>query len=98
MEKRTQSLWVKPEYKEAANKYFEDNKKEISEQSGMSKYAENIKLNMPNKRIFRNNALESARQFTYKLLDLGDAPFFKNAYVDRLANYAQAKGIKDFSN
>ncbi|QGZ99441.1 hypothetical protein [Dehalobacter restrictus] len=40
---------------------------------------------------------EETRKFTYKLLELGDTPFFKNAYIDRLASYAQAKGTKDFS-
>ena len=40
---------------------------------------------------------ETIRKFNYQLLKWGDNPFFKNAYVDRLASYAQAKGIKDFS-
>jgi hypothetical protein len=108
-EARTQVFSVKGEYKEAAAAHFEANKKELL--GGPNKYNENIKLNMPNKRVFadhtipnaipllggRNVSLEGTRKLTYKLLEMGDTPFFKNAYVDRLASFAQAKGIKDFS-
>lgn len=94
-ENRTQSVFINKEYKQAANDYFEANKNDLL--SGANKYNEGIKLNMPDKRVFKNNALESARKFNYDLLQKGDNPFFKNAYVDRLASYAQAKGIKDFS-
>lgn len=94
-EDRTQAVFINREYKQAANDYFEANKKDLL--SGPNKYNENLTLNMPDKRVFRNNALEATRKFNYKLLELGDTPFFKNAYVDRLASYAKAKGIKDFS-
>ena len=91
---RTQAVLVSPEYKALATDHFEANKKELL--GGANKYNENISLNMPGKRVFKNNALESTSKFTYKLLELGDTPFFKNAYIDRLASYAQSKGIKDF--
>ena len=94
-EERTQVFNVQREYKNMAEEYFEANKRELLD--GPSKYKENIKLNMPDKRVFNNNALENTRKFTYKLLEMGDVPFFKNAYVNRLASYAQAKGIKDLS-
>jgi len=94
-EARTQVFSVKKEYKEAAAAYFEANKRDLL--GGPNKYQENIKLNMPGKRVFRNNPLEATRKFTYKLLEMGDTPFFKNAYTDRLASFAQARNIKDFS-
>lgn len=39
--------------------------------------------------------LENARRFTYDLLEKGDAPFVKSAFVDSLAQYCEAHGIKD---
>lgn len=92
---RTQVFKIQQDYQKAAETFFEENKKQLL--SGPSKYQENIKLNMPDKRVFSSNALEGTRKLTYKLLEMGDTPFFKNAYVNRLASYAQAKGIKDFS-
>jgi hypothetical protein len=94
-EDRTQAVFINREYRQAAKDYFEANKKDLL--SGANKYNENLTLNMPDKRVFKNNALDATRRLNYKLLELGDTPFFKNAYVDRLASYAQAKGIKDFS-
>ncbi len=94
-EDRTQVISVKKEFKDSATAYFEANKRELL--GGPNKYQENIKLNMPNKRVFQSNALDKTRKFTYKLLEMGDTPFFKNAYIDRLASFAQARGIKDFS-
>lgn len=94
-EDRTQAVFINKDYKKAARDYFEANKKELL--SGASKYNENLTLNMPGKRVFKTGPLEATRNFNYKLLELGDTPFFKNAYVDRLSSYAQAKGIKDFS-
>lgn len=99
---RTQVFKIQKDYQQAAEAYFEANKKQLL--SGPSKYQENIKLNMPDKRVFgvrkimgKDVSLEGVRKFTYKLLEMGDTPFFKNAYVNRLASYAQAKGIRDFS-
>jgi len=94
-EDRTQVFKVNSEYKQAAETFFEANKKDLLNQG--NKFNEGIKLNMPNKRVFQNNALEETRKFTYKLLEWGDNPFYKNAYINRLSSYAQAKGIKDFS-
>ena len=94
-EKRTQSVFINKEYKNLAKDYFETNKKDLL--SGANKYQDNVSVNMPNKRVFKNNVLEKARKFNYDLLQWGDNPFFKNAYIDRLASYAQSKGIKDFT-
>ena len=92
---RTQAVFVNKEYKDLAKEYFDANSKELL--GGANKYQEGISLNMPNKRVFSNNTLEKVRKFNYELLQKGDNPFFQNAYIDRLASYAQAKGMKDFS-
>lgn len=104
--KRTQSVFVNKEYKGLAKEYFEANKKDLL--SGANKYQEGVSLNMPDKRVFRKSrigeklgmdidVLEKVRKFNYSLLQKGDNPFFQNAYVDRLASYAQAKGERDFA-
>lgn len=127
-EERTQAIFIKREYKDAAAGFYEDNKRDILKVT--NKYLENIKLNMPDKRVFRKSRIaeklgledklvlekeltfrgkpyklkidfadmpEEMRRFTYWLLDMGDTPFLRNAFIDRLASYGQAKGIKDFS-
>jgi hypothetical protein len=105
-ESRTQAVLVKKEYKDLAQQYFESNKKELL--GGANKYREGVVLGMQDKRVFRKSrvaekfgkdvdVLESLRKFNYDLLQRSDNPFFRNAYADRLASYAQSKGIKDFS-
>ncbi len=104
--KRTQAVLVNKEYKDLASEYFEANKKDLL--NGANKYQEGIKLNMRDKRVFRKSrigeklgmdidVLEKTRKLNYELLQKGDTPFFRKAYTDRLASYAQAKGIKDFT-
>lgn len=39
-------------------------------------------------------ALDYVRRFTYGLLEKGDAPFVKSAFIDSLAQYCEAQGIK----
>lgn len=39
-------------------------------------------------------ALDYVRRFTYDLLERGDAPFVKSAFIDSLAQYCEAQGIK----
>jgi hypothetical protein len=105
-EDRTQVFIVQKEFKQAAKDYFEANKSDLLR--GGNKYSEGIKLNMPNKRVFAKSRIgaklglnidlaEGTRKLTYKLLEMGDNPFYKNAYINRLASYAQAKGVKDLS-
>ena len=103
---RTQVVFVDKEYKQLATDYFKVNEKELL--SGGNKYRDNITMGMEGKRVFRKSrigekfgkdidVLDKTRKLTYDLLQKGDTPFFRNAYIDRLASYAQAKGIKDFS-
>lgn len=42
-----------------------------------------------------DSLLETARNFTYYLLERGDEPFVKNNFVNRLASYMKAQGIKN---
>lgn len=42
-----------------------------------------------------DSLLETARNFTYYLLEKGDEPFFRNSFVNRLASYMKAQGIKN---
>ena len=39
-------------------------------------------------------ALDYVRRFTYECLEKGDAPFVKSAFIDSLAQYCEAQGIK----
>ena len=39
-------------------------------------------------------ALDYVRRFTYDMLEKGDAPFVKSAFIDSLAQYCEAQGIK----
>ena len=103
---RNQVVFVNKEYKRLATDYVKANENDLL--SGANKYQDNVSLSMPNKRVFAKSrvgeklgmnidVLEKTRKFNYALLQKGDDPFFKNAYSDRLASYAQAKGEKDFS-
>lgn len=95
-EDRTQVWNIDSEYQKLAEDYFEANKKDLL--AGPNKYNEELRLGglERDKRVFETNALEQARKFTYNLLEWGDIPFYKMTYINRLASYAQAKGIKDF--
>lgn len=39
-------------------------------------------------------AVDYVRRFTYDMLERGDAPFVKSAFIDSLAQYCEAQGIK----
>jgi hypothetical protein len=46
----------------------------------------------------KKSLLENTRQLTYGLLELGDRGFMRAAFVDRMASYIEAKGIKDIKD
>lgn len=108
--KRTRAAVVGREYKQLAKEVFDNNAKDLLEQS--SRFDE-LRIHMPDRRIFNSVlpqeftigghkiynpvSLENIRKFSYASLEAGDTPFFKLAYVDRLASYMQAKGIKDIN-
>jgi hypothetical protein len=93
---RTQAVKVGKEAKAAARSYFTANKADILR--GASKYQEGIRLNMPQKRVFQTKGLEEVRKLTYRLLEAGDVPFYRNAFVDRLASFMEARGIKNIAD
>lgn len=43
----------------------------------------------------QTSLMEATRRLTYDLLERGDAPFVKSAFVDSLAQYCEAQGITD---
>jgi hypothetical protein len=44
------------------------------------------------------SGLETIRNATYKMLDLGDSPFVKENFVERLGSYIKAQGIKNIDD
>lgn len=44
------------------------------------------------------SVLETIRNTTYKMLDMGDSPFVKGNFVDRLGSYIKAQGIKSIDD
>ncbi|WP_173431962.1 hypothetical protein [Sharpea azabuensis] len=44
------------------------------------------------------SGLETIRNATYKMLDLGDSPFVKENFVERLGSYIKAQGIKNIED
>lgn len=51
------------------------------------------------KNVFQNlsdekSVMENIRQFTYGLLELGDEPFVRKEFVDRMASFIEARGYK----
>lgn len=43
-------------------------------------------------------AMDAVRTFTYELLDKGDNPFLKSAFIDSAAGYIEAQGYTDIKN
>ncbi len=43
-------------------------------------------------------AADAVREFTYTLLEMGDLPFLKSAFVDNAARYIEAQGYTDIKN
>jgi hypothetical protein len=88
---RTQSIRVSKEARQAAKDFFVKNEKELMQKA--SKYDEGLGLNMPSKRVFKNNAIEAVRKFNYDALQAEDKIFYRKAFTDRLASAMQAKGV-----
>lgn len=93
--------------KELARRVYDEVKDDIKGQSNkwdmrqdINKYRTYFKKGAIQKFIERkvgkemqHSVLESTRQLTYELLETGDAPFVKSAFVDSLAQYCAAQGI-----
>lgn len=74
--------------------------KQVFKGSPVSKIFDRIfpgAIEKANKAMGKNvddSLLETVRNFTYYLLEKGDEPFVKNNFVNRLASYMKAQGIK----
>lgn len=102
---RTRGMASK-EQKQLASDFYEANKGDINGQSNKWDMKSMLR---ENRTIFKGGAIEKAmskmtgkeiqpfgealRQVTYDLLEKGDAPFVKSAFVDSLSQYCAAKGI-----
>lgn len=103
--KRTRGMASKAQ-KQLANDFYEANKGDINGQSNKWDMKSMLR---ENRTIFKGGAIEKAmskmtgkeiqpfgealRQVTYDLLEKGDAPFVKSAFVDSLSQYCAAKNI-----
>ena len=103
--KRTRGMASKAQ-KQLASDFYEANKGDIN---GQSNKWDMKSMLQQNRTIFKGGAIENAmskmtgkeiqpfgealRQVTYDLLEKGDAPFVKSAFVDSLSQYCAAKGI-----
>lgn len=104
---RTRTLNVSAKSKMLANQFFAENKDSLLDNSNkwnmnsalrqyrtyfnkgpMSALVEGI-----TGKELQMSVMDSMRNFTYDLLEKGDAPFVKSAFVDSLAQYCEAKGI-----
>lgn len=76
----------------AFNKIAELLKKDIRIEGG---------IQAANKKLYGKegvqSALETIRNTTYKMLDLGDTPFVRENFIERLGSYINAQGIKSAS-
>lgn len=43
-------------------------------------------------------ALDAVRDFTYSMMEKGDQPFFRNAFIDSAAQIMEARGIKNYED
>lgn len=108
---QTRTLKVGKEYRDAAKNYFAENKDSILSEGNkwdinsmlreQRTYFKDGALTRALSKLTgkeQQNLLEQARRFTYDLLEKGDAPFVRSAYIDSLAQYMAAQGITDFNN
>ena len=108
---QTRTLKVSKETRNGAKEYFKANKDSILSEGNKwdintalreyRTYFKDGKLAQALSKLTgkeQHNLMEQARRFTYDLLEKGDAPFVKSAFVDSLAEYMAAKGLSDFSN
>lgn len=66
----------------------------------IGEYSPTAMLNkaLPPDKQLEHSMMENVRRFTYRLLDLGDSPFVKKNFIDRLSSYIEARGITSASD
>lgn len=93
LEKRTKSLSVNKDVKNIASDYWEKNAKDLSEGSRWEVFG--VQSPFADKRIFDNEILESLNDISKKTLEGEDIFFLKRHFVNDLAGFMQARGIKE---
>jgi hypothetical protein len=92
-ELRTKSLSAPKELKTIAENYWEANKKQLVEGSRWEIFG--TKTPFADKRIFNNNVLEKLNQISKDTLNEEDIFFFKRHFKSDLANFMNARGLKE---
>lgn len=107
-EKQTRTLRVSQESKDLAKSVYENNIDRINRKGNKGELRGILKDTRTyfNKGLLQKGiekatghqlndaALDYVRRFTYERLEKGDAPFVKSAFIDSLAQYCEAQGIK----
>lgn len=80
------------------------NNKTMYKGTAVSRFLENAGVDIQglNKKLFGKDNVhslaETTRNLNYKLLDMGDSPFVRRNFVDRLGSYIDANNIKDIAD
>lgn len=107
-EEQTRTLRVSKESKDLAKNVYENNLDRINRKGNKGELRGLLKDTRTyfNKGLLQKGiekatghqlndaALDYVRRFTYDCLEKGDAPFVKSAFIDSLAQYCEAQGIK----
>ena len=107
-EEQTRTLRVSQESKDIAKSVYENNIDRINRKGNKGELRGLLKDTRTyfNKGLLQKGiekatghqlndaALDYVRRFTYDCLEKGDAPFVKSAFIDSLAQYCEAQGIK----
>lgn len=107
-EEQTRTLRVSKESKDLAKSVYENNLDRINRKGNKGELRGLLKDTRTyfNKGLLQKGiekatghqlndaALDYVRRFTYECLEKGDAPFVKSAFIDSLAQYCEAQGIK----
>lgn len=92
-EQRTKVLKVGKEFKDTASKYWQENKKSLTEGSRWELFGVNTPF--AEKQTFKTKWLETLNDISKKTLEKEDVFFMKKHFTDNLAGYMQARGLKE---
>lgn len=98
-EEQTRTSNVSKQSRELATQLFEKSKDSLS---GVAEKWDVNGMIRQYRKYFGDSgvgrATDAVREFTYKLLEKGDLPFLKSAFIDSAAQYMEAHGIKDIKD
>lgn len=92
-EEQTRTRKVSQESREIASKLFERNKESLSgiaDKWDLNGMIRNYRKYFGDSKA--GQAADAVREFTYELLEKGDIPFLRSAFVDNAASYIEAQG------